>query len=378
MGRSRSSPPEGILDIDLGDEPDIVSAALARLGDIPDIDLGGKADAAPATAPPRADGAGTIVCLLAAGTLLALSTNLAKVAGSAGVPPLAFLAWSITGASVVMIAVAAARGELPPLNARTLEYFMLSAFVTIAASNLIVFSAVPHIGAGFVAPLIALPPLLTYAGALVLGLERFQAGRAAGVLLALAGAGWIAALKLSVPNAATFWVVLTFAGPVLFAIGNLYRTLRWPEGLSPEALAPGMLGAAALMLLAAGALPSPAFSLALPAGGVLPIALVFVQAVVFAAQFVLLLELQKRGGPVYLSLFGSVGAVVGIPIAVLLLGERPPEGLVAGAALIGLGITLLTRGSARRYRMDGRTASERRRHPRRFRQRRVVALPLRC
>ena len=298
-----------------------------------------------------------IACLLATGALLGLSTNLAKVAGGAGLTPLAFLAWSITGASLLLVGVAAVRGRLPPLNARTIEYFVLSAFVTIAASNLIVFSAVPRVGAAFVAPLIALPPLLTYLGALALGLERFHAGRAGGVALALAGVLWIALLKLATPDAATFWIMLTFVSPVLFAIGNLYRTLRWPAGVSADALAPGMLGAAALMLLAAGLLPSPAFSLAVPMDRALPGLLVLVQALVFAGQFVLLLELQRRGGPVYLSLFGPVGALVGIPIAVLLLGERPPEGLAVGAVMIGLGVVLLTSGGTRAARRGTTTVS---------------------
>ena len=279
---------------------------------------------------------------------LGLSNNLAKLAGDAGLPPLAFLAWSVSGASLLLIGLAAARGELPPLNRRTAEYFALSAFVTIAASSLIFVSATPAVGVGFVAPAAALPPLLTYVGALALGLERFHAGRAAGVVFALAGAAWIAFVELSLPDAATFWIGLTLLAPVLLAIGNLYRTLRWPPGLSAESLAPGMLGAAALMLVGAGFLPHPAFSLALPVDRSLPMALVLVQAVVFALQFVLLLELQRRGGPVFLSLIGSVGAMVGVPAAILLLGESPPAGLALGAVAIVLGVALLNSGGRRR------------------------------
>ena len=78
--------------------------------------------------------------------------------------------------------------------------------------------------------------------------------------------------------------------------------------------------------------------------GTLPYTLILVQTLVFALQFLLLFVLQRRGGPVYLSLLGSVGAVVAIPVAVLLLDERPPAGLALGATLIALGIALLTFG----------------------------------
>lgn len=261
----------------------------------------------------------------------------------AHLPPLAFLCWSIIGAALVLMIVAAMRRDLPPVNARSLEYYAVSALVGVAGSNLIFFSAVPHVGAGFVALIISLPPLLTYIGALALKMERFHAIRATGVAAALAGAGILAARKLSAPDADVFWVLLALGGPVLLAIGNLYRTLRWPKGVSADALAPGMLVAAAVMLLGAGFLPG--LSLAVPADQSLPFILIAVQSVVFAGMFLLLFLLQKTGGPVLLSLLGSVGALIGVPVAILLQGEAPPEGLFLGAALIVAGIALLTLGS---------------------------------
>lgn len=286
-----------------------------------------------------------LLCLLSGGALLGLSTNLAKLAGDTGLTPLAFLGWSITGAALVLSVVAALRRDLPPVNRRTLGYLAVSALVSVAGSNLIFFSAIPHVGASFVALTITLPPLLTYIGALALRMERFQTIRAAGVAAALAGAGVLAVRKLSAPDADVFWILLTLVGPILLAIGNLYRTLCWPEGVSADALAPGMLAAAAVMLLLAGFLPG--FSLAVPMDRGLPIILITMQAMVFAGQFLLLFLLQKTGGPVLLSLLGSVGAVVGVPVAIFLQGEAPPEGLILGAALIAAGIALVTLGRAK-------------------------------
>src|SRR3546814_20219131 len=111
-------------------------------------------------------------------------------------------------------------------------------------------------------------------------MEKFQMARAAGVAMALAGAAVLAARKLSAPDADGFWILFTLVGPVLLAIGNLYRTLRWPKGASADALAPGMLVAAAVMLLGVGFLPG--FSLAVPMDQSLPLALILVQSVVFA------------------------------------------------------------------------------------------------
>ncbi|MBK7522572.1 MAG: DMT family transporter [Gammaproteobacteria bacterium] len=287
-----------------------------------------------------------LLSLLSGGALLGLSTNLAKLASEAYLPPLAFLCWAIIGAALVLMVVAALRRELPSVSIRALEYYAVSALVGVAGPNLIFLSAVPHVGAGFVALIISLPPLLTYIGALALKMECFQAVRAAGVVAALVGAGILAAEKLSTPDADSFWVIFVLVGPVLLAIGNLYRTLRWPKGVSADALAPGILVAAAMMLLGAGFLPG--FSLAVPMDQSLSFILIAVQALVFAGMFLLLLLLQKAGGPVFLSLLGSVGALVGVPVAIFLQGETPPEGLFLGATLIAVGVTMLTIGNATR------------------------------
>lgn len=72
--------------------------------------------------------------------------------------------------------------------------------------------------------------------------------------------------------------------------------------------------------------------------------LIAVQAVAFAVQYRMFFIVQKYGGPVYISLLGSIGAAVGVPVAVFLLGETPPDGLAMSAVLIASGVGLVTYG----------------------------------
>ncbi|WP_208117566.1 EamA family transporter [Spirabiliibacterium falconis] len=130
-----------------------------------------------------------LACLISGGALLGLSTNIAKYAAHHGLTPLAFLFWAILGAAIALSLIGWWRGEYPPLTKRSVEYYFFAAFVSVAGSNLLLFSAIPHVGAGFVALMLTLPPLLTYLGALLLGMERFQWLRALGVVAALLGAG---------------------------------------------------------------------------------------------------------------------------------------------------------------------------------------------
>ena len=308
----------------------------------------------PATSPPssRSEWLLPLLLLLATGTLLGLSTNLAKLAGETKLSPLSFLTWSVVGSAAVLFLVNTLRKQRAAINWQTVEYFFVSGLVGVALPNLIFFAAVSRVGAGFVSLVIAFPPLFTYLGALALKMERWQARRAVGVVLALGGAALLAVYKFTSPDANAFWIIAALCGPIVLAIGNIYRTARWPEGASPAALAPGMLAAAGLLLLLTGAVASGAaestrvFSLSVPTDTLRPTLLILAQVATFSLQFWLLFLLQKEGGPVYLSLLGSVGAVVGVPVAVLLLGEDWPRGLLLGGLLIAAGIAFLSWGGA--------------------------------
>lgn len=291
-----------------------------------------------------------ITCLIAGGALLGVSTNVAKYAGNVGLSALAFVFWSITGAAILLILTAVLRHQPSPINKSSLEYYLIAALVSVAGPNFIFFSAIPQVGASFVALVITLPPLLTYLGALLLKMERFNPLRALGVILALTGAGVLAANKLNTPNASIFWIATAFCGPVLLAIGNLYRSLHWPSNASPSALAPGMLIAATLQLGLLGLLPN--LSIAVSLENLPALLIIGLQACIFAAQFQILFILQKAGGPVLLSLLGSTAALFAVPIAIFVQGEPTPEGLALGALLIALGVASVTWGGIRKPARD--------------------------
>ena len=283
-----------------------------------------------------------VAALLGAGGLLGVSTNLAKVADGVGIAPLAYLTWSLVGSALLLTAAGYLRGQTAKLNRRSVEYFVIAGFLSTAGSNLIFFNAVPHLGVSFIALMFSLPPLLTYVGALVMRMERFCWWRATGVVLALSGTALLVIRQWAAPGTDRFWVALALLGPVLLSVGNLYRTRRWPPGASAESLAPGMLVGAIAILGLFSLLPG--WSLSIPTESPYAFALISVQAVVFAGQFLLLFVLQKAGGPVFLSLMGGVSAVFGVPIAMVLLAEPALPAFLPSAALIATGIVVMLWG----------------------------------
>lgn len=283
-------------------------------------------------------GPAALFCLLAVGFLLGLTANLVKLAVGAGWQPLPLLFWSTALAGLVLLVAAIATGQRPGFSSRHLAYYLICGFLSIAAPNAIGFSAVRHVGAAFVALSLAFPPLLTYLLALPLGLERFRLTRALGVIAGLGGALLLTISKAGEPGAPLFWIALTLASPLFIAGGNIYRTLRWPEGATPLSLAPGMLLGGALLLAP--------FSFG--SGDLLPAtegAFYFLpaQVFVFSATYALYFTLQKLAGPVYLSQIGAVGALAGAAIATVALAEAPVPMMVPAAIAILAGVVMVNR-----------------------------------
>jgi drug/metabolite transporter (DMT)-like permease len=141
------------------------------------------------------------------------------------------------------------------------------------------------------------------------------------------------------------WLAAALLIPVFLGIGNIYRTLAWPEGASPRKLA-------ALTNLAA---VPPLVLIALAQTGTLDIApllaapgLSALQVAVSTTMFLMFFRLQQLGGPTYLSQIGYVAAAVGVAIGVAWLKESYPASVWAGAAIIAAGIALSTYAHARR------------------------------
>lgn len=283
----------------------------------------------------------SLFCLLATGSLLGISTLLAGLAIRSGWEPLTFLFWSTLGGGLLLLVGSRLRGQRLQVSRALLPYAVIAGLLSFALPNLLSFSAIPHVGAGFIALCLAFPPLLTYAIAVPIGMDRLSLAGIAGMACGLGGA---LLLARSAPLAATdhqFWTALAMAAPLIIALGNIYRSLAWPRGASPGVLAPAMLLASAGLIAIASA--TVGSSLATPPLLGTAGLLLGAQAVVIAATYVLYFLLQQLSGPVGLSQIGWIAAGVGKALAVIILGEAIPGILLPACAAILAGIALLSR-----------------------------------
>ena len=296
-----------------------------------------------------------LACLLLVGVFLSLSLVVAKLANSAGAPPLSFLMTSMVGAGLVLWGISAQQRQPVALNRRTLEYALISGAL-FALPNALGFLAIRHVGAGFISISFAFPILITWALAVVLQLEKMRWLRLFGVLLGMVGGLVLAMAKSGGSGGAQGWALLVMAMPVVIACGNIYRTLRWPQNAGPVFLAALMMFGGALTLLPFALLVEPEQIQRL-FSSLQTVQFLVMEIVVFSVLYLFYFVLQKLAGPVYLSQIGTVAALSGSLIAVLLLGEAPPANIALAAALIAIGTLLFHRG-ARAPRSVGRKTAE--------------------
>ena len=284
--------------------------------------------------------------LVVTGALLGLSLPLGRVATDAGVSGMVWAFVISLGAGGLLWAFTLLRGFRFRLSAHKLRYFFIVALVSYAVPNLLMFSAISHLGAGYTGIMYTLSPIVTLILSIVLGVRRPNALGMAGIVIGFAGAAMVATTRGEAGQpAALFWVAMGLLVPVSLAIGNIYRTWDWPGDTGPTELAVGSHLAAAAMLLAG--ILSVEGGRSLAALEQLPW-VVAAQAVSAAVMFPVYFRLQAVGGPVYLSQIGYVAAAVGLFSGTLFLGEHYSGLTWAGALVIVLGVFVTTRAQARK------------------------------
>ena len=285
-----------------------------------------------------------VLLLLVTGVLLGASIPLGKLAGDAGLPPVLWAFVISFGAAALLGALSAARGELRTPDAHRLRYFLCTAAVSYTLPNLLLFTVIPKLGAGYAGIMFTLSPIITLLFSLLLGVRRPNRLGIAGIAIGFAGALLVALSRGGLGQPApVFWVAVALLIPVSLACGNLYRTLDWPKGAGPIELAVGSNAAAALFLFAlALVLSGGAWFVQLAS---VP-GLVLMQMVAAAGMFTVFFRLQAVGGPVYLSQIGYIAAAVGLLAGVAWFGERYPPASWLGVALIIAGVAATTKAQA--------------------------------
>jgi drug/metabolite transporter (DMT)-like permease len=282
-----------------------------------------------------------LVLLLLTGALLGTNLPLAKIATAQNAPPLLWAFVISGGAGLVLLASRLVRGRGLSSSPHYLRYFAITAAISYAIPNMLMFTVVPHLGAGYTSIMYTLSPPITLVLSILLKVRRPNLLGMAGIGVGLVGALMVAVTRGEAGRPAEiFWLVLAFLIPVSLACGNIYRTMDWPKDSDPIELAAGShLAAAAILLVAILVFHGTASFLTLSAVPFETLAQIAAAAAMFAFYF----QLQVVGGPVYLSQIGYVAAGIGLLAGTLFLGESYRLLTWVGAAVIVIGVLMTTR-----------------------------------
>jgi len=292
--------------------------------------------------------------VLALGSMWGLTFTLARLATDAGVTPLGYAFWQSAGAGTVVLAICLVRRSLPPFSLKHILYYAMAGIIGIALPSVISTFSVIKLNAGLIAVTVNTTPLLTYALAISIGLERGHPRRLIGLLVGFAGVLVLLSPGASLPDLGSVgWMALAFTVPLCFAIANVLSAKYRPDGVDSMALAGGMLVVSACglaiptfltgsfhPLFFGGSAETTALGLARADTAIL------IQIMVSSAAYILFFEILRRAGVLFFSQTGYIVTLAGLFWGMTILGESHSPFTWVAVALIFCGLALVNMADA--------------------------------
>jgi drug/metabolite transporter (DMT)-like permease len=243
-------------------------------------------------------------------------------------------------AAVLLLPLAAARGQLRPLLPAWLWILIFALFEVCAPFGLLTL-AEQHITSSLTGLLVAAVPLIQALFTRVVGLDdRLDRGRLVGLLVGLAGVA--ALVGIDVRGSSVVAALAVVLAAACYAAGPLVASQRLAH-LPSLAVSAASMGLSALAYLpfAWVTRPSSSGDVGPSAWGAVAVLGVVCSALGFLVFFALLAEV----GPARTTVITYVNPAVAVLLGVLALGEPVTPGLVVGFPLVLIGSYLATRRS---------------------------------
>ncbi len=283
--------------------------------------------------------------LLLSGILYGSSFSWIKLAvdgdpGSSRASPLGLVFWFAAIAAAILAVELAAFRRFKHLEKRHIGFCIPWAIISVILPNILFFYAATNVQPSVIAIGIALVPILTLAGAVLLRREILTPGRAAGIALGAIGVGLILIPETSLPDqSSVFFVALAFTGAACYAGEHLFIEIKLPQDIAIDHLLFVMfLAAAALLLpvtLATGSFFVPSWPV-----GTTELAIVGVSGVTLLDYFLITL-LIVWAGPVFTSQAAYIVTIAGVVWGIVIFGDVLSIWLWAAIAVLMLGLMLV-------------------------------------
>ncbi len=259
-----------------------------------------------------------VAVLITLGVGWGSTQSLGKMATATGHQPFGLIFWQLLVGAGVLGAVSLVRGKGMVFSRPAMTFYVVVAVIGTLIPNATFYASVVHLPAGIMSILISTVPFLAFPMALALGLDRFSAGRLAGLALGLVGVALIAS-PAGGGAVSIGWLLVALVGPLFYAIEANFVARGGTAGMDAVQ---AMFGVSVVgsLLAAPIAFGTGQWVDPFPMGQA-EWALV-ISSVVHAVVYASYVWLASRAGSVFASQTAYLVTGSGVIWAMLLLGER--------------------------------------------------------
>ncbi len=280
------------------------------------------------------------VLLVTMGLLWGTQPALIKALTERGLPEVATLGLTMVFVAFVLAGVLAWRARMPRLSRKTALFMTVAGGTEYAGPLLVAFLIAKHIDAGLLTLIMFTAPIFTVAAAAIFGVERLDRYGVLGCVCGLIGLSLIVFPQDALPSPDMLpWCIVALSIPMMYAVGSIYVSKAWPEGMDAMQVAFGgaLLPSVLLLPFWAGPLISRRF-----------FETSVVECVIFAAligtviiEMVLYFYTLRHSGPVFASFANFLAIVTGFVAGALFFDERPSHWIWSSNIFFSLALALI-------------------------------------
>lgn len=264
---------------------------------------------------------------------------LGKIATEGGAGPFALIFWQSVICVLVLGAISGLRGRGLVFTRRALTFYVVVALIGTMIPNTTFYISVTHLPSGIMSIIISTIPLIAFPMALVLGMERFNLQRLAGLCLGLFGVALIALPRASLPDPAmAAWLPVAMVGPLFYAAEGTFVARFGTAGMDPVQAMFGvsvvamLLSLPVMLALGQGMMPWPIGR---------PEAALIGSSVLHGLLYSTFVWLAGRAGSVFAAQSTYIVTASGVVWAMVILGERFSPLIWAALVVMLAGVALV-------------------------------------
>lgn len=281
------------------------------------------------------------IILAITGTAWGLTFSLTKLATDTGAAIIGIAFWQTLLSGIMLMVYAYARNGHIGIKIRHLPLIAIVSLTGVLVPGLIFYEATRHVQPGILAIADTLVPMLTFALALIIGLEKSSLRRLAGLFAGITGILLLVVPENSLPDrAATLWVIFSCFGAACYAFENLIIDAFKPDDLGPIRLSVGMNIFAAFILFPL-ALATDSFFVPQFPPGVLEWSLLSI-ALISAIGYSSFVFLIVTTGPVFASQVGFMVTVTGVLWGIVIFQDEYSGTVWLALVIMMAGLALVT------------------------------------